>query len=224
MSNLTSYQARRIEYITTLFETNPQLFEHEKNQSVLSIQRKGAKRIAATLPLRDHAHYGETVLVISEKLNNDGRIAEYHYGWELSQREHRMGKQPRHITAFGNEWKDPETPAWVDTNPYHHHHVPQEPSKRQSTGIEDLQSAITILTDFISGDLSYDKTYKFLDVFSGNDEEPFFSSKDRLASHRINQEQANTIVRKAGDGSKKSKMIKSNARRGKIIIRRNKKR
>jgi hypothetical protein len=156
-----NFQADRLQSIQKIFEENPRLFEQERYSNIVRYDTKGSKKINVTLPLKDHKHYGETVLFISEKLNEAGQIIEYHYAWELSQRLNRMGKQPRHITAFGNEDHEPGTHAWVPSNPYHHHHVPNEPKKRKETTVEELHRVIEILTDYIHGGLTYESTQSF---------------------------------------------------------------
>lgn len=158
---MNSFQARRIQYIQSLFENNPKLFETVKYPEVLKIKREGTKRVVAILPLKDHQLYEETVLYIFERFNEGGEITHYHYAWEYSQRLKILGKQPRHIMAFGNEDHRPGTPAWVPSNPYHHHHVPGEPRKRKSTSVQDLETTIDILTDYIYGQLPYSSSTDF---------------------------------------------------------------
>ncbi|WP_433959425.1 toxin-antitoxin system TumE family protein [Cytobacillus horneckiae] len=154
-------QIVRINYIQNIFESNPTIFELEKYPTVLEIKREGKSKIKSILPLIDHPIYGETILYISEKLNDEGEISEYHYGWELSQGKKRLGKKLRHIMAFGNEDHKKGTNAWVETNPFHHHHIPEEPRKRKSTSVQDLDSVIMILRDFIQGKLKYNSEMNF---------------------------------------------------------------
>ncbi|RZT21443.1 toxin-antitoxin system TumE family protein [Fictibacillus sp. BK138] len=156
-----SFQSDRLQFIQKLFEENPRLFEHKKYSEIVRYDTKGSKKIITSLPLQDHKDYGETILFISEKLSDTGQIIEYHYAWELSQRRKKMGKQPRHIMAFGNENHEPGTHAWVPSNPYHHHHVPNEPKKRKETTVEELHRVIEILTDYIHGGLTYESTQSF---------------------------------------------------------------
>ncbi|BDG33795.1 hypothetical protein [Parageobacillus thermoglucosidasius] len=87
--NKQQYQQKRIQYIQELFELNPDLFDH---RLVPDIRPKGSNRVVATLPLNHHEIYGETVLFINEKLDENGNIERYNYGWEYSQRERRMGR------------------------------------------------------------------------------------------------------------------------------------
>lgn len=157
MTNSTTFLIERIQYIQKLFDENAKLFDRE---CIPEVTTKGSKRVISQLPLKIHPHHGETVLHLTEKFDVNGNIIEHHYGWELSQRKKKMGKQPRHIMAFGNE-DHPDPPMWVSTNPYHHHHVPLEPKKRKSTSVEDLETVIGILTDYIHGDLQYDSNHTF---------------------------------------------------------------
>lgn len=157
MTDSKTFLMERIQYIQELFDENTKLFE---NNYIPEVAPKGSKRIIAQLPLKINPHYGETVLYLTEKYDEDGNLIEYHYGWELSQRKKKLGKQLRHIMAFGNE-DHPNPPAWVPTNPFHHHHVPQEPKKRKSTSVEDLETVIGILTDYVHGQLQYNSNHSF---------------------------------------------------------------
>ncbi len=156
---MSRFQEERLQYIQRLYESYPKLFNYQY-PDLLMIKAKGLNKIKATLPLKDHPLYGETVLLLSEKLSGD-EVIEYHYAWELSQREGRMGKQRRHIMAFGNE-PHPHGPAHVSTDPYHHHHVPQDPSKRKATNVTDLETVLGILEDYINGSIKYEQTHSFL--------------------------------------------------------------
>jgi hypothetical protein len=158
---MSKFQSERLQTIQKIFEEHPKLFEQVKYSKIVRFDTKGSKKISVTLPLKDHPHYGETVLYISEKLSEDGEIVEYHYGWEHSQRLDRMGKQLRHITAFGNEDHKPGTHAWVSSNPFHHHNIPYQPKKRKETTVEELHRVIEILTDYVHGGLIYLSTHTF---------------------------------------------------------------
>lgn len=156
------YQSLRLEHIAFLFENHSNfLFEKDKYSSLVFIRPKGKNKIKAILPLQDHELYGESVLFISEKLDEDGNITQYHYGWELSQRERSKGKKPRHIMAFGNEEHSPGTHAWVESNPFHHHHVPGEPRQRKATTVDSLEAVISILECYIYEVKNYNSTHSF---------------------------------------------------------------
>lgn len=154
---MNSVQQDRIDYIRLLFESTPNLFDHNQ-PSMVSIKAKGSSKVKATLPLKKHPKYGETVLVISEKYNDDGKII-YHYGWEHSQRQRKLSKIGRHITAFGNE--DHSGPPMYEKNPYHHHHIPHKPTQRKITSVTDLESVIGILSDYIIGGIEYHESDSF---------------------------------------------------------------
>ncbi|MDA1675542.1 toxin-antitoxin system TumE family protein [Bacillus cereus group sp. TH152-1LC] len=152
------FQIERIEHMVSLFEDNPDLF----NQNLIpEIKAKGESRVVATLPLNNHETYGETILFINEKYKEDGTIEEYRYGWELSQRLKKIGKSSRHIFAFDKQ-KHPEPPHNVDTDPYHHHHVPGDIKPRTETIVETLEDVVSILKDYIVGQKEYNESHHFL--------------------------------------------------------------
>lgn len=156
------HQIRRLGYFASLFEdTSSSIFEKVKYPSVVYIQPKGRNKIKAAFPLIDHVIYGETILSISEKLDESGSIIQYHYGWEESQRIRTKGKQVRHIMAFGNENHRPGSHGWVETNPFHHHHVPGEPKQRKSTTVQTLEEVIQILQTYICVGKHYDSSHNF---------------------------------------------------------------
>lgn len=152
------YQQERIDYIIELFILNPHLFE---TAYIPEIEAKGMSRVVAALPLRHHTIYGNTKLFINERLDEKGNILEYHYGWEYAQgkRKH-LSKQAKHILAFDKQ-EHPEPPYKVDTDPYHHHHVPGELSKRKETNVHSLEDVIGILSDYITGNLHYHEKDSF---------------------------------------------------------------
>ncbi|MBO0602517.1 hypothetical protein I2483_12690 [Sporosarcina sp. E16_3] len=152
------YQQRRIDEIQRLFEENPDLFDTE-NSEMVKVKAKGISKVVATLPLIDHPEYRETILNISEKVDEDGNIESYHYGWELSQRLKKRSKQDRHLTGFGNE--DHSGPPMYEPDPYHHHHIPQMPAKRKHTNVKDLEKVVEIIKNYIVGGLIYDKSHTF---------------------------------------------------------------
>jgi hypothetical protein len=150
-------QQCRVRYIHELFRSNPDLF----NQDLIpEIEAKGLSRVVATLPLKNHKIYGETVLFINEKLDENGHIEEYHYGWELSQRKKPIGKSTRHITAFGKQ-DHPKPPHQVSTNPYHHHHVPGDIVPRKATSVKDLETVVAIIREYIVRHEEYNENHSF---------------------------------------------------------------
>ncbi|GMO00773.1 DUF6516 family protein [Parageobacillus thermoglucosidasius] len=155
--NKQQYQQKRIQYIQELFELNPDLFDHSL---VPDIRPKGSNRVVATLPLNHHEIYGETVLFINEKLDDNGNIERYNYGWEYSQRERRMGRSVRHITAFGKE-EHKNSPHCVATDPYHHHHVPGDVAKRKETSVRDLETVVAIIREYIVNNKEYNENHSF---------------------------------------------------------------
>jgi hypothetical protein len=141
-----------------LFTKNPQLFDFEQ---IPEIKAKGVSKVEATLPLRDHSVYGKTILYINEKLDDEGNIKEYRYGWEYKQigRKH-LSKQAKHITAFDKQ-EHPEPPYTVSTEPFHHHHVPGDLSKRKDTNVQSLEDVIAILSDYILSGTKYNQYDNF---------------------------------------------------------------
>ncbi|NIK13778.1 hypothetical protein BDD39_000288 [Saccharococcus thermophilus] len=150
-------QQCRVRYIHELFRSNPDLFNHKL---VPEIKTKGQSRVVATLPLNNHNIYGEAVLFINEKLDENGHIEEYHYGWELSQRKKPIGKSTRHITAFGKQ-DHPKPPHQVSTNPYHHHHVPGDIVPRKATSVKDLETVVAIIREYIVRHEEYNENHSF---------------------------------------------------------------
>lgn len=71
------HQQARIDFSVSLFTSNPQLFDFE---NIPEIKAKGVSKVVATLPLRNHSAYGNTILYINEKVDDDGNIQEYRYG------------------------------------------------------------------------------------------------------------------------------------------------
>jgi Family of unknown function (DUF6516) len=151
------YQQYRVRYIHRIFKSNPDLFNHKLAPE---IKAKGLSRVVAILPLNNHEIYGETVLFINEKLDENGRIREYRYGWELSQREKPIGKSARHITAFDKQ-THPEPPHQVDTDPYHHHHVPGDIVPRKATSVKDLETVVAIIREYIVRHEEYNENHSF---------------------------------------------------------------
>lgn len=100
--------------------------------------------------------YGETILFISELLDLDGAIKEYRYGWELLSTKRRLSKQARHILAFDKQ-THPEPPHKVDTDPFHHHHIPGDITKRKATNVQNLEDVVSILNDYIGTHLEYNE-------------------------------------------------------------------
>lgn len=152
------YQQARIDDIIDLFTLNPHLFE---TAYIPEIKAKGMSRVVATLPLRHHSVYENTILFINEKLDEEGNIIEYRYGWEYAQNQRRyLSKQAKHIIAFDKQ-EHPEPPHKVDTDPYHHHHVPGKLGKRKETNVHSLEDVVGILSDYIAGDLRYNENDSF---------------------------------------------------------------
>lgn len=149
----------RINYISELFESKLELFD---TSSIPEIKAKGTSKVEARLALQSHFHYGETILYINELFNDDGTIEQYRYGWEYKQTPHRrISKKERHITAFDKQ-EHPEPPHNdIKTDPYHHHHVPGEISKRKETNVQSLEDVITILSDYIFADIKYSEKDSF---------------------------------------------------------------
>lgn len=152
------HQENRLNYIQELFESNPDLFDH---QLIPTLKAAGAKRVTATLPLNNHPIHGETVLFINETLESDGKLYEYRYGWERSTRLKRMGKATRSIAAFDKQ-EHPEPPFnHIETDPYHHHHVPGDLLPRVETNIKNLDDVITFLKDYILSGKKYKSSDRF---------------------------------------------------------------
>ena len=152
------HQLNRINYITELFAANRQLFN---TSFIPEIKARGVSKVVAKLPLQSHVQYGDTILYINELLDEDGEIREYRYGWEIaSTPRRRLSKQARHIFAFDKQ-AHPEPPHQVDTDPFHHHHVPGDMSKRQSTNIQSLEDVLSILNDYIAANLEYNSNHSF---------------------------------------------------------------
>lgn len=152
------HQQARIDFIVSLFTSNPQLFDLEV---IPEIKAKGVSKIVAVLPLRNHSVYGNTILYINEKLDDNGSIKEYRYGWEYQQTERkRLSKQAKHITAFDKQ-DHPEPPYTVSTEPFHHHHVPGDLSKRKDTKVQSLEDVISILSDYIFSGTKYHQNDSF---------------------------------------------------------------
>lgn len=152
-------QIERVQYFADLFESNPQLFNHNK---IPEIKAKGEARVVATLPLNNHNIYGETVLSINEKYSDLGDIEEYRYAWEypVVQGRNRKSKHERHITSFDKQ-EHPEPPRHVKTDPFHHHNVPGDTVPRTETSIENLHEVIGIITDYIESNKEYIETHTF---------------------------------------------------------------
>lgn len=151
-------QIDRVNYITELFVSNEQLFN---TSFVPEIKARGISKVVATLPLQSHDIYGETILYINELLDRDGTIKEYRYGWELiSTLKRRLSKQARHILAFDKQ-THPEPPHQVDTDPFHHHYVPGDMTKRKATNVQSLEDVLSILNDYISANLEYNEGDSF---------------------------------------------------------------
>ncbi len=152
------YQQARVDFIVNLYISNPQLFDM---QYVPEIKAKGISRVTATLPLRNHSVYGNTILYINEKLDDEGNIKEYRYDWEYMQTGKKPQiKQARHITAFDKQ-EHPEPPYTVNTEPFHHHYVPGDLSKRKDTNVQSLEDVIVILSDYIFSGTEYNHNVSF---------------------------------------------------------------
>ncbi|HHW35853.1 MAG TPA: hypothetical protein GXX18_00905 [Bacillales bacterium] len=148
----------RVNYITGLFVSNERLFN---TSLVPEIKVRGISKVVATLPLQTHDVYGKTILYINELINLDGSIKEYRYGWELiSTPQNKLSKQARHIWAFDKQ-THPEPPHQVDSDPFHHHHVPRDMTKRKTTNVQCLEDVLSILNDYIVGNLEYDENHSF---------------------------------------------------------------
>ena len=152
------HQLERVNYITELFVANSQLFN---TSFITEIKAKGISKVVAKLPLQTHVQYGETILYINERLDDDGMIKEYRYGWEfLSTPKKRLSKHARHIFAFDKQ-THPEPPYQVDTDPFHHHYMPGDMSKRKSTNVQNLEDVLSILSDYIAANLEYNRNHFF---------------------------------------------------------------
>lgn len=151
------FQIERMNHIRELFESNRQLFD---TSLIPEIKIKGISKVIAELPLRHHFHHGDTILYINEKLDEAGNIEEFRYGWELSQKKERLSKAARHITAFDKQ-THPEPPHNVKTDPYHHHHVPGDITKRKETSVQTLEDVIGILSDYMVGNFEYNEKHSF---------------------------------------------------------------
>jgi hypothetical protein len=152
------HQIDRVKYIAELVRSNNQLFN---TSFIPEIEVKGASKVVATLPLQTHDIYGETVLYINELLDYDGTIKEYRYGWELvSTTRRRLSKQARHISAFDKQ-SHPEPPHKIETDPFHHHHIPGDMTKRKATNVQNLEDVVSILNDYIGANLEYNEKDSF---------------------------------------------------------------
>lgn len=152
------HQLDRVNYIIKLFAVNKQLFN---TSFIPEIKAQGISKVVAKLPLQSHVQFGETILYINERLDADGMVKEYRYGWELlSKPKKRLSKQARHIFAFDKQ-THPEPPHQVDTDPFHHHHVPGDMSKRKSTNVQSLEDVLSILNDYIVANLEYNINHSF---------------------------------------------------------------
>ncbi|WP_034756353.1 toxin-antitoxin system TumE family protein [Rossellomorea vietnamensis] len=153
-------QNDRIQHIQRLFESNPDVFDFNKPE-VLEISAKGSKRVTAVLPLLHHDVYGETVLFINEKIENED-LKEFRYGWELSQRQRKLGVSSRFLTAFDKQHK-PEPPYNnISTDPYHHHYEIGNKVLRTETFVQSLEDVITILRDYIISGDPYHSNHRFI--------------------------------------------------------------
>ncbi len=152
------HQQDRVNFIVNLYISNPHLFDME---CIPEIRAKGISRVTAMLPLRNHCVYGNTILFINEKLDDKGSIKEYRYGWEYRQTGKRLlSKQVRHITAFDKQ-EHPEPPYTVNTEPFHHHYLPGDLSKRKDTNVQSLEDVIVILSDYIFSGTEYNHNVSF---------------------------------------------------------------
>lgn len=153
------HQIDRVNHIAELFVSNHRLFN---TSAIPEIQAKGTSKVVASLPLKAHLNYGNTILFINELMDTDGSIKEYRYGWEfVSTPRNRKSKHERHITAFDKQ-EHPEPPHNnINTDPFHHHHVPGEIGRRKDTNVQSLEDVLSILTDYIQADIEYKATDSF---------------------------------------------------------------
>ncbi|MGG3916370.1 toxin-antitoxin system TumE family protein [Rossellomorea vietnamensis] len=153
-------QTDRIQHIQRLFESHPDVFDLTKPE-VLEISSKGSKRVTAVLPLLHHTVYGETVLFINEKIENED-LKEYRYGWELSQRQRKMGVSSRFLTAFDKQSKPNPPYNNINTDPYHHHFEIGNKVPRTETSVQSLEDVIAILRDYIKSGEPYCSHHRFI--------------------------------------------------------------
>lgn len=152
-------QQERVQFFSDLFEAEAALFDHWK---IPEIRAKGTNRVVAVLPLNSHKFYGETVLSIQENYGEAAAIREYRYAWELQdvKGKHKKSKQQRHITSFDKQ-PHPKPPRHVKTDPFHHHHIPQDPVQRTSTSVESLEEVITIFQIYIGSQKPFLSSHTF---------------------------------------------------------------
>ena len=152
-------QTERVKFIQKIYEEYSEVFDYGKPEMYF-VKSSGRKRVIASLPLKNHLIHGETILHINEKIVEDN-LEEYRYGWELSQRERKMGASTRHITAFDKQFKENPPYNNIKTNPFHHHHIPGQTSPRTETRVEFLEDVILILKDYLGSGKAYKCNHRF---------------------------------------------------------------
>ncbi|MED3934548.1 DUF6516 family protein [Priestia megaterium] len=140
---------KRINFLASQFST---IVEGPVNFVVYKRNRPktGGDQLIAIVPFKNHETYGKTQLFINEEYFNDNNEPQYHYAWEKT----KGSKHMKHISAWGNE--PHEGYRRVNTEPYHHHHVPEEPAERQDCHhIQNLQSVLEFIKEYIENQVEY---------------------------------------------------------------------
>lgn len=106
--------------------------------------------LLASIPLKEHPVYGETKVHVLE-MYDENRDVQYHYGWEKT----KGSKQTKHISAWGNE-PHPVGHRRVNTEPFHHHHIPENPAERKDC--HHIHSLKDVL-EFVQEIIKYQKEY-----------------------------------------------------------------
>lgn len=107
--------------------------------------KDGKDLLLASIPLKEHPIYGETKIHMRELYDQNGEI-EYHYGWEKT----KGSKHGKHISAWGNEPHPTGHRKVKYTEPFHHHHIPEEPSERKDCYyIHTLRDVLEFIKEFI---------------------------------------------------------------------------
>ncbi|MFD2212388.1 hypothetical protein [Metabacillus endolithicus] len=106
--------------------------------------KDGRAMLLASIPLIEHPIYSETRIYIQEFYDEDDQI-EYHYGWEKLN----GSKHMKHISAWGNEHHSGYRKV-KNTEPYHHHHVPEAPAERKDCYyIRELRDVLEFVSEFV---------------------------------------------------------------------------
>lgn len=106
------------------------------------------------LPFIKHPIYGDSGIKFREVYDTNGSLINYDYSWEKMPPKGRLGKQLRHISAWGMESHDGKN--WVESNPYHHHHIPEDRTKRQSCwNIRSLEDVVEFVRKYIEFKIEY---------------------------------------------------------------------